>query len=558
MARAVVEVFADNVSELSLDNRLLKHFTDSGWTIDRVDQWLASRPKGVKGFWVKERLRFNTHHGRGEALERELAERVRANSKDITEAVVFLDGLALAHAGRQEKPDLAWIVETIKPELATDATEIASRLVTLENWKTAAEFYRQAIATSLTDEEVKRLAMMYQVFMPETNIRASFAAHTREGLADCLLKMEQAGEAQKWMLEASDIREKNHLGRNALFAGQVQDASGQRVIEGQMKAEEQASAMDPKYWYERAQYYRGRREATQEQNALTKGLALTTPQPEPEQRTKGYMDWRSRLLADYAHFLAREKREEEAVVLLRKEIAESPANSESSTRAANMLAFDFEKQLRVDDAVLWNWLKNRPKWEYTEERLLWRMLEKANRNDLDGHFSRAEKLASGNDPSRAHTLGWIENRMAFPKRSIPLLEYAVKKAQDKELKDRAVFSLFESYLDTGDWQCAEAVFPDASQRLTPKELPDWYSRIAVLAAKAGAKADAMRIWSRVANLDLSATSAIEQLVTAGLRNELIGFYRDMQKMIPSSEIPEKVLGTLGIHDANKPDPGDGK
>jgi len=558
VAEAAVVVFADNICELALENRLLKHLLSSGWPVERVDVWLASRPKGIKNFWVKERLRFNMQHGRGEALEKELADHVRAKPRDVAGAMDFLDAVVYARTGQQKTPDLAWIAETVKPDLAADASEIASRLAMLEAWKSAVVCYRQALAIPLTDKEVQRLGMMCQVCVPENTVRTSFAAHVREELAGCLLKMEQADEAQKWMLEASAIREKNHLGRNALFAGQVQGASGQRVIEGQIKAEEKTAENEPQYWMERAQYYRGRKESAEEEAALKKGLALATPQPEPPQRSKGFTDWRSRLLSDYARFLAREKREGEAVALLRKEIAEAPAISESSVRAANLLAFDFTKQLRADDAVLWTWLENRPKWEYTEERLLWRMLENAKRDELGGHFTRAEKLASGNDASRALTLGWIENRMGFPKRSISLLECAVEKAQDKELKERAVFSLFESYLDTADWKHAESVFPDAARRLTPREVPEWYSKIAVLAAKAGEKADAMRIWRRVANLDLSATDALEQLVNAGLRDELIDFYLEVQKTIPSSDIPTQVLETLRKQNDNKSDAGDGQ
>jgi len=544
LAQAVVELFADNVSEIALDNRLLKHFADSGWSTDRVDQWLASRPAGVDNFWVKARLRFNTARGRGEALEQELAARVRANPKDVGGAVAFLDALAYARAGVPEKPDLAWMAEAVKPEWASAANDIASRLARFENWKTAAEFYRRALALPLTGEEVVRLAMMCQALLPEATVRAAFAAQTREGLAECLLKTEQPEEAQKWMVEAADIREKNNLGRNALFAGQVQQASGQRVMEERLGEEEQPRADDPKYWCERAQYYRGRKEAALEEDALTNGLARAAPQPEPARAFKGHRDWRSRLLADYAHFLAREKREVEAVALLRQELASAPADADSSKRAACLLGFDFPEHLDADDAVLWAWLEKRPKWESAEERLLLRMLEKAERDDLDGRLARAEQLAFGNDPSRAHALGWIENRMAFPKRSIPLLLYAAEKAGDKELKERAAFTLLESYLDTADWRGAEAIFPEAAQRLTPRELPEWYSRIAVLAARAGAEEDAMRIWRRVAGLDLTATGALADLVRAGLRDELVSFYREKRKQIPSSEVPDKVLRNI--------------
>lgn len=544
VAKATVEVFADNVSEMALYNRMLKHFLNSGWTVEKVDEWLAGMPKGDRNFWVKERLRFNMKHGRGEALVRELSDSVRENPQDIEGAVAFLDALVYArHTGREEY-ELAWMAEAIKPERATLAHDIASRLKDLKNWMTAVTFYRQAIETQLTDEEVRHLGMMCAAFVPPERLRAMFAAHAREGMAECLLKRGKKDQAQKWMVEAADIREKHNLGLNALFAGQVQAASGQRVIESRIKEEEEKSENDPEYWWRRALYYQGRNEPDQQEQALRKGLSLTTPQPEPERQLRGHVDWRSRLLADYAHFLARENRTGEAVTLLRKEMESSPANSAPSKKAAHVLTFDFEKHIRVEDKVLWNWLAKQPKWEHTEKRVLGRMLESAKQDDLDRYFSRAEKLADGSDPSRSHTVGWIMNRMNFPKRSVPLLQYAVQSAEDKELKERAGFTLFESYLDTGDWKHAEEVFPDAAKRLTTKELPEWYSQVAVTAAKAGAKTDAMRIWSRVANLSPSQIAGLEDLAKAGLRNELKDFYCEMRKRMPLSEAPARALMVL--------------
>jgi len=543
VAQRLVEVFANNISGIALENRLLKHFQERGWSIKQVDQWLAVMQPGSDSFWVKERLRFNIVHGQGERLVGELADQVRRNPQDIDGAMVFLDGLIYAcHTGAEEW-DLSWMREVIEPNLATEAERIASRLKTLNMWMAATTFYRRAIDTSLTDEEVRHLGMICQAFVLPEKLRAMFAVHTREGMAECLVKIDRSNEAQKWMVEAADIREKHSLGLNALFAGQVQAASGQRIIESRLQEEEKKSENDPEYWRKRAQYYQGRREPDQEEQALRKGLALTSPQLEAEQPSREHMDWRSWLLADYAHFLARVNRGAEAMALLRKEIEQAPATSESAKKAAHLLAFDFQKQVSVHDKVLWTWLANRPKWEYTEKRLLWRMLENAERDDLNKYFLRAEELAKG-DPSRAHTLGWIMNRMQFPERSIPLLEYAVETAHDHESKERAVFILFESYLDIGDWRQAEQVFPEASKQLTPTEVPDWYSRIAVIAAAAGKKAEAMRIWKAVANVNPAQLADLDELVKFGLRDELIAFYGEMAEKLPSSEIPARVLRAL--------------
>jgi tetratricopeptide (TPR) repeat protein len=544
VAQRVVEVFADNISGIALENRLLKHLQTLGWSIEQVDQWLMTMPLGGDGFWVKERLRFNTVHGRSERLIRELTNRVRGNPEDIDGAIMFLDALVYARHTETEEWDLSWMTEAIRPQLATEAEQIASRLKTLSNWMTATTFYRQAIDAPLTDEEVGHLAVMHQAFISPEQLRAAFAVHAREGMAECLLKMGREDRAQKWMVEAADIRERHNLGLNVLFAGQVQAASGQRVIESRIKEEEWKSDHDPEYWRKRAQYYWGRNEPRQEEQALRRGLALTTPRPEPERQSKGHMDWRGWLLADYARFLARMNRPAEAVALLRQELEQAPATSESTMRAARLLAFDFAKHLSEDDEVLWTWLANRPKWEHTEERLLWRMLERVQRGDLDKYFLRAEELANGRDPSRAYTLGWIMNRMQFPERSIPLLEYAGETAPDDQLKERARLALFESCLDMGDWKRAEQLFPEASKRLTPREVPEWHSRIAVVAAAVGKKVDAIRIWKAVANVNPSELAALDDLVKYGLRGELIAFYNEMAKKMPSSEIPAKVLRRL--------------
>ncbi|UCD53053.1 MAG: hypothetical protein JSW27_10510 [Phycisphaerales bacterium] len=544
VAQCVVEVFAGNISEIALENRLLKHLQKSGWSIEQVDRWLAAMPPGADGFWVNERLRFNTVHGRSERLVRELTNRVRGNPEDIDSAIMFLDALVYARHTGAEGWDFSWMAEAIRPQLTTEAEQIASRLKTLNNWMTAATFYIQAIDTPLTDEEVGHLAMMHQAFISPEQLRAAFAVHAREGMAECLLKMGRKDQAQKWTVEAADIRERHDLGLNALFAGQVQAASGQRVIESRIKEEERKSEHDPEYWRKRAQYYRGRNEPHQEEQALRRGLALTTPRAEPERQSKGHMDRRRWLLADYAHFLARTNRPAEAVALLRQELEHAPATSESTKRAGRLLAFDFAKHLSEDDEVLWTWLANRPKWEHTEKRLLWRMLERAERDDLDRHFLRAEELANERDPSRAYTLGWTMNRMQFPKRSIPLLEYAAETAHDDESKERARFTLFESCLDIGDWRRAEQLFPEASKRLTPREVPEWYSRIAVVAAAAGKKVDAMRIWKAVANVNPAELAVLGDLVKYGLRGELMAFYDEMAKRMPSSEIPAKALRAL--------------
>ena len=172
------------------------------------------------------------------------------------------------------------------------------------------------------------------------------------------------------------------------------------------------------------------------------------------------------------------------------------------------------------------------------------MLENANRTEIEKYFSRAESLAEGKEPSRASKLGWIMNRMGHAKQSIELLEYAVEMADNQEVKEEAGFTLFESYLDVGDWARAEQIFPLAHKRLTPTEATDWYARIAVAAAVADRKADAMRIWRVAANANPARPTYLRRLAKRGLREELAVFYSELAKKLPESDAPAKALNRL--------------
>jgi tetratricopeptide (TPR) repeat protein len=430
------------------------------------------------------------------------------------------------------------------PRLATQAQSLAAKLKELQAWPTAVAFYQQAIEIPLTEEEVAKMGRLRQVSVPPDDLRAFFAIQAREEMAECLLAMDRNDEAQKWMVEAADLRAQHKLGLNAILAGQVQGASGQTVIEGRIQEEQALKEDDPKYWQERAGYYRGRNEPGLEEEALQKALARTVPQPPPERPSKGYTDLRRWILSDYAHFLQRRNRIPEAVALLHRELEQSPADAVSTEGAAYVLAFDFPTYLDAKDETLWTWLAGRPKWGFVEERLLWRMLENAPREALDGFFARAEGLAREQDPSRALTLGWIVNRMGFAKRSMPLLEYAAQHAPNADLREKATFTLFESCLDIGDWKRGEELFPQAAARLTLAEAPEWCSRLAVLAARAGAKADAMRLWRTATSTDLTQLGGLSDLARTGLRDELTGFYTEMARKIPSSEVPGRAIKIL--------------
>lgn len=558
-AQALVEAYAGNITELALDNRLVAHMLASGWSAQRVDKWMADlapaspvksakrpdlwfagRRASPSDFWFWARLKFDLDHGMGEARLAEMAAAARARPDDTQRVMAFVQALKEAKGKGLLAVDLAWLPGAVKPKLATEARELAEGLGRLEQWGLALGYGEKAATTPLTTEETGWMSEMISVRMPEETLQAAFTADAAEFVSQCHLHLDRKAEAQQWMVRADDIRKKHSLGRNALFAGQVQAFSGQQVVEGRIQKAEEKSKDDPEYWLERAEYYHGRKEPAQEEAALKQALELVQPKPG---RAADWSNSRRQVVSRYVAFMIRVDRRAEAIAMLRAEVEKSP-DAAAAGWAVNTLVFQFEKEIAPEDPALWAWLAKRPQWDYTEERLVWRLLENAGPARLEKCLVRAEGLAAGADPSRSSKLGWVMDRMGYAKRAIPLLQLAVEKTSDKEQKEAATFTLLEAYLDSGEWKRAEEIFPKAAVRLSPGEVPDWYSRIALAAAKANAKADAMRLWAEVANLSPGALRHLDQLAEAGLKEELIAFYKAMQKRLPTSQIPARALKEL--------------
>jgi len=544
VAKKVVEIFADRIIKLELNSGLLKPLLYSGQSFDEIDKWLSGMPEGKNNFWIKQRAQFNIYHGDKETFIKKITKDVRENPQNIQKVLLYLEAMNYARQLGMTNINFAWMTNTVKPKTAVQASEIANLLKRIKDYKTAIKFYRIAVTTPLIDDEVVKLYGPYQVPISIEKIKALFIVRTKEDMTKCYLKLKKNDEAQIQIEEATNIRKKQNLRINSILAGRVQKESGKHTIENEIIKEEKKSDKNPRYWEERAFYYKGRNNPKKEEEALKKGLALTRPAPKPNRPSKRYIDWRSRMLRHYALFLKQQDRSKEAVKFLRKEIEQVPADSESSRRAADLLGHKFSKYINPKDPVLWNWLSKRQKWSYTEERLLMEMLKRTNKEKLNLNFVRAEKLTSGKDPSRAYILGWVMNRMKFATRSIPFLEYGYKNADNDELKRKAAFALLESYLDSGNWKMAENISSEAFKNFSSKEKSIWHSRIAVVAAKRGDKNNAMRIWKDIANLYPYQIDSVKELANLGLKEDLIKFYKEMQKNIPSSNIPVKALKIL--------------
>ncbi len=209
VARTIAESFSDNVKRLDAVNGLLKHFLESGWSVEKVDEWLAGLRFGKYNFWLMKRVTFNEEHGRHGVLINELLEKSKQNPGDSQGVFNLLD--ALIYSGSKQV-DLSWMPETVFPETATDADRIASLLKRISKWNEAITFFRKSIEIPLTLKELYELQLERQIVLSREAIQAGFEAQVREEMADCLTQLGRSHEADKWLLEAFNIRKKVNFG----------------------------------------------------------------------------------------------------------------------------------------------------------------------------------------------------------------------------------------------------------------------------------------------------------------------------------------------------------
>jgi hypothetical protein len=500
VASTALELFATarNYPDVHSRRCVIEQAVEEDW---EMDQWLASRSSESSDFQVTSRREFNSELRRGEFFLRKLSEQVRQYPEDIDGAIKLLNILYEEGGELTGDQSLSWLTDSLKPQKATQAKEIAVLLERLKAYTTAIAFYKLALAIPFPEEKLQLPAIVYE--LPAAK-RARFEATVHEGLARCLVHVDQREEARRRVWKAVRIRDEFGLAQDAYSLGVLDAATGFRIGEKLFLAEDGDSRDDSEYWVKLTGYYRGLNDPVREERAHEQQLLQTRLLGDQEAYREGERaERRLRAVTMYSFFLKRRNRRQEAVELLRTELSQLPADSKSAEAVAKELSRYFGEELSGDSQILWDRLEKQAKWEHTEERLLFGMLEKAKPEELQRVLVRAETLTKNGDPSRAFILGRVMNRIEQPERSITLLKYAHRKIDDKKKKSRVALELFKVYLDVGDWRNAKKLFPQAKKRLTRQEQMKYYFRIANAAYKAGDKKAAASLWKSAAQMPIS-------------------------------------------------------
>lgn len=506
-----------------------------------IDAWIAARERVDAGAWSGLRVHFLESRKALAPYVAALAEAVRAKSSDLAAIQRYLH----AQARLDRNGDVSWLVETAKPRLAVSCHALGHALL---GWPgVAASYFERALALPFTDEDAEALPSVITSRAPARRPSESeFRGSVKHALMRAYLAAGDATKAQALLLELTaafpDGLPPPDLSREA---GAIQGASGARVIEGRIRDAEVPNETSVAYWATRAEYFVGRNERGEADAAFLKALALTG-EPGREAVRAGAGPGRGPILRGYVSWLGRTGRRAEGSALLWREYE---AADPTSPLAEFVLGDILEgragavEPTEPDDERLWRFLEANAEWDASRAGTLLRRM--AASNPTTAFWDRAEALTREAAPGRALALGRILCRAGALRRGLPLLEDAAARLTQAGPRATAAWELFEAHLGLDDWRNAEARWADVKVRVAWPDRPRWLGRIALAAARSGARAEALRLWAVRTNLDRGDMQGLDDLANAGLRDDLVAFYGRMAQADPTTVYPARMLRRLG-------------
>ena len=491
------------------------------------------------------------------------------------------------------RPKLDWLAETLDKWNGFESWFIARELsrasglhylpynqkIRTDYLELSVPFWQRALDLSLTDEQCKQIheensrfpmssrpMLSGELPVPQNDelTRAKFRVKIYDALNVTLLALNRAEETQAVMEEGRQFRKEFGLEGSAdlVLAGMTQAASGYRVVEADIlsrepTAEEIAESEFVKqalYWMERANYYRGRKELEQREDALRRGFALCTTE---ERRGQHHFN---RFCSALLELYQETERKEDAVKLFHEVVAllgdekRSPIDfygpcirslhhfGEAEViyplwrqDVEKCLARTKEQQMDAGKITLeLNWLmgatevRNRPVFKFDNTDPLWwellplmrefrsKLLEilvlhvdefynSSRRVTFDEKAYEKAKtilLNEKNDAGGLKDLAWILLQNKQEKYALPLFETALERAKEKTDQQLMRSLLFQTLMELDEWRRAEKVFEDylAGGSSDTDYILRCFESLWQAEIKAGATQDAQRFQKRLDNL----------------------------------------------------------
>jgi len=255
----------------------------------------------------------------------------------------------------------------------------------------------------------------------------------------------------------------------------------------------------PQYWADKAKYYKENGDAVREEEALKVGLSLCVSQENTVWQGKGFVDWHSRFVNDYANFLIRQKRGAEAQKFLYDTLEKESPTSLTAERIAVYLGSFHPELIDTEKETLWSWLRSRKPWDNIEKNLLQAIIKTSPKEKKDEVYKRMVNLAVTQDVGRMYVVGCLLTEARQYQRAVAVLR-DVPSMEGHPDKRRAMELLMDDYILLGDWKNAEVLYPEVTTSKKDWEKVLYLKRMTFAAERAGDKEAVERFEKQIAKL----------------------------------------------------------
>jgi len=541
----------DGVEQNPCDRNLVRAFIrnwEATGDLDELEVWLKTKADGDNPPGGKLPHQWADLYYEYLARWKKLPGHVDGLAKQVRENPSQREPILRYLAARRHldgiKPALDWLGKIAEPAHALDAFELA-RMMGDEQIESTIRLLDRSLTLPVTDHDRQwfNKRSMCAAYFPPDEVETTLRRWTKGRLAWACFVTKKLDRAQKLVEELTGKKDGTLDDLGPLqFAGQVQAASGQRVVEGRIKQAEELQKDSERYWLARAEYYMGRKENGEAEKAYKRALAL---EPGPD---------RPSVINDYGDFLIRLGRFPEAEALFRSEF-ERVVGGESSDPGfwiQHLRNLEGEEGVTFawNDPLMWQWLALRRR-SYFGQQAQWNLAwcwEKAD-DQRPAFWAKAEAMAGETPPASvdyllARLLAQEGNNAEAAKRMAAA--WARWTNNDSPSRHQAGSKLMGLYVDQGNWKEAEKVllslrdvagFGGSDER-------DWLARLAIAAARADSKGDAMRLWQQRANQDLTDQRGLSELASHGLREQLATYYGGLAQRAPGNRAIAAALEVL--------------
>jgi len=546
-AREWLDTFPDSCPSYHDMQDFILHFEKTSGSAE-LEAWLGEKVRcespraGMwSGNWRRLYWYYLSKRGKMRGYVAGLEKTVRREPSSIHHIMEYLQ--ARGRLSEKDRSGIGWLGKGARLSHPVDAFVLARTLASAQEHDAAITLFDRSLAMEVTDYDRKNFNRysMCSMYIPPDHAEPTLRRWTTAGLAQACFKAGKLERAQKLVQQLTGKKDGSLADLGPfLFAGQVQAATGQRVVEKRIKKAEKENRDSVQYWLKRARYYAGRKELEQEEEAYKMALKLPA--------AKRYFD----VIRDYAWFLQRQERYREAEKLYRDEIARVGATSHSVHFWLNQLTnIDGKGGVRVrwDEPALWDYLAERKKHSFGQTpqwRLAW-AAKKAGKQ-WTAFEKRLLTLAAAPAPcSLEYCAGRMLYRNGRKKEGLRMMTAAYARWDENAYPDDDDVGedLMEIHLERSDWRSAERVFDRLQDHKYFQDSLKWLGRLAVSAAKTGAADDAMRLWKRHARLDLTNHNGLAEMASAGLAHTLRTYYSELSKKAPGNPAIAAALKELG-------------